>query len=157
MGDVYNPFETEDRLNTINRGCSIYNVDGISIPNSAWTTLSWSNTDYDTDDFHSGSSPEIVIPENLKGRYLFQCLIRYIGNSTGRRQARLANHLNDIIATECLSSVGNSESCILISKIIQVPYNDSFRFNIETFQNSGANLNTDSGFENSFYQILKVG
>ena len=72
-------------------GCMAVASGNTSVANATDTAVAFGGTDlYDTDGFHDPSSnnSRITIPSGKGGKYLFQTMIRWDGNSSGARSIK---------------------------------------------------------------------
>lgn len=116
-----------------------------SIPNSAWTTLNFTEEDVDTGNMHAANADTIVITQ--PGLYGVTAKGSSTGSATGLRGCRLTlNGSADINTIKGSSVIVNNVGATFTTAIplptiyIQLLVNDVLR--AQQWQNSGAALNT---------------
>jgi hypothetical protein len=116
-----------------------------SIPNSAWTTLNFTEDDVDSDNMHAANADTVVITK--AGLYALAAKGSNVGNATGQRGCRLTLNGsadgNTIKGTSVIvNNVGASFTAAipLPSVYKQLAVNDTLR--VQQWQNSGGALNT---------------
>jgi hypothetical protein len=122
-------------------GCIVRRSSTQSIAHSTWTVVAWNGTDIrDTDNFHTGTSDEIVVPSGLGGLYTLNGSIHWTGNTTGLRGVRYTINGTGDNRLANISSNGSSgiPTVVSFSADVLLTAGDVLRF--EVIQTSGAAL-----------------
>lgn len=128
-------------------GCRAYNSAAISIPDAAWTALTFNSEYWDTHDaaastFHSTSSNtgRITIPAGRGGYYLFGASVEFAANATGRRGVRIVHSVGATVFAESLEDATPSGAhALTIATLWSIAAAEYAT--VEVFQNSGGALN----------------
>ena len=123
-------------------GCSVYNSNFQSIPNTTFTSLNFDSENFDTDGFHSTTTntSRITIPSGKGGKYLITFFGRWAStNTTGDRQFALAKNGTIVHYFQyALGTVLYNGTSIIYS----LAANDYIQ--IQAYQTTGGSLDFDS-------------
>jgi len=133
-------------------GCRLTKSSAQSISNATNTFITWDTESYDTDGFHSTSSntSRITIPTGKGGKYLFHWTWNLGNNATGYRGIDLikngSTNLNASTLQVPQPTTGyNGGTASTICELVATDYVE-----IQFYQNSGGNLNWNSGTDTVF-------
>lgn len=115
-----------------------------SIPGSTWTPISWDAEEYDDAGHWSSAAPTRITFEEA-GRYLVLPNLIFASNSTGNRLWRAIRNGDQAreLAEDSIDAPPGFQARISGSLIVNAAAGDYIE--IEAFQDSGGNLNLDSG------------
>jgi len=140
-------------------GTRIYNSASTSIANATWTDITFNSENFDTDSYHSTSSntARITIPTGKTGYYFVFGTVRFVGNTTGRRMARMmlngATSFGIFEATPS-TSTGSDVSCYLG----QVYYFTAADYiTLQCYQTSGGALDIRNDNDAAFFGVNYLG
>lgn len=140
-------------------GTRIYNSTSTSIANATWTDITFNSENFDTDSYHSTSSntARITIPTGKTGYYFVFGNVRFVGNTTGRRMARMMlNGATSFGIFEATPSTSTSSdvSCYLG----QVYYFTAADYiTLQCYQTSGGALDIRNDNDAAFFGVNYLG
>jgi len=128
-----------------------------SIANNTNTALLWGSEYFDTDSFHSTATNtgRITIPSGKDGYYLLSGLIKWDGNTAGRRYYSLRKNGSFITGTDWLENTSNGEGYISPTFNFIVDADATDYFEIFVNQSSGGGLDVTS--DGSYYSAIFLG
>lgn len=136
-------------------GCQLYRTTNQTISNSTQTNIAWDAEHEDSDGFHSNTTnnSRITIPTGKGGKYLFNTLIKWNLNTTGRRNLFLQKNGTTLTTADWLWNPSTVEGYVMctVSFISSAVAGDYFEIRVN--QNSGGNLDVlaDGAFFNCIY------
>ena len=136
-------------------GCQLYRTTNQTISNSSQTNMAWDAEHEDSDGFHDNSTnnTRITIPSGKDGKYLFNGLIKWNANTTGRRNFLLQKNGSTVTTGDWLWNPSTVEGFVLctFSFIASAVATDYFELRVN--QSSGGNLDvlSDGAFFNCIY------
>jgi len=129
---------TEEEMN---QSCRAEHSAAQSIPNNAWTTLSFSSEAWDTNNIHDNATNNSRLTCKVAGYYLVIGFCQWVSNSTGRRLIRIQkNGTTTMFQAEVTISAANIYAPMDITGFLYLAVNDYIE--LQVFQTSGAALNT---------------
>lgn len=116
-----------------------------SIPNSAWTALTFELTDWDSATGHSNVTNNTRYTAQYAGKYWISGLVSFATNATGARgiQVYINGTVSNPAATLLPGMAGNSSNIPLASTPVSLAVGDYVELRV--FQGSGGALNTAAG------------
>jgi hypothetical protein len=122
------------------QGCSVYASSTFVIANNTWTSFTWDNEFFDTDNFHSTSTntERLTIPTGMSGKYAvtFNALID--PSATGIRQMRVLGNGAPCYQTGELTGIASRYLAQNGSFVISLVAGDYLE--LQAQQTSGGNL-----------------
>lgn len=142
------------RTRTVPVGCTVRRTSAQNISSSTDTLISFSTSEFDNDNMWSLASPTIMTIRTA-GLYIASAYIRYAFNSTGKRVAAILRN-GTSPASNTISAGGgmDSEAGQTHAMRLFLNVNDTLRLN--TFQNSGVALNTDTAFGGVYMTAVRI-
>lgn len=144
-------------------GCRVYNSANISIPDAAWTALTFNTERFDLYDnaastFHStvSTTGRITIPTGLGGYYLIGGHVEFAANTTNRRGIRIVHSVG---ATVIAADDQEAPAAAMGLSITTLwPIAAAEYVTLEVWQNSGAALNAlASGNYSPEFWAVRIG
>lgn len=115
-----------------------------SIPNSAYTVVTFDTEDVDTDGLHSTSSNTGRLTARVPGYYRVWCNLQYAANATGTRAGRVRKNGATLLYTlPTALSTAAVDATIGGSFVVQLVATEYVE--LEAFQDSGGALNIQGG------------
>jgi hypothetical protein len=136
-------------------GASVTKSAAQTISNNTTTVLSWNGEQFDTNTFHDNSTnnSRMTIPSGKAGKYAVSSVIRWVGNSTGRRKILIYKNGVEALVVESGASVdATSVAAYLVMDLAEADYVE-----IYANQTSGGNLNVYETALGSYFQIQYLG
>jgi hypothetical protein len=131
---------------TTDVSCLIYNDASQSIADGATAYLDFDQEYFDTDTLHDPSSNPSRITINEAGLYLIVVNLKFAGNTTGDRLARVIKNRSEIITgASCEGITGFSDTSLNFSTIVSLAADDYIEVNAG--QNSGGALDVSYAAE----------
>jgi len=131
-------------------GARVYHSVAQSIPHNTWTVLAFDSQHYDTDNIHDPVTNNSRLTCKTAGKYVIWFFIRFLASATGVRGILI--RLNGItsIGNQAYTSPasGDAQTALNISMTKDLVVNDYVE--VVVFQNSGAALNVEYGWEIGF-------
>jgi len=137
--------------------CRVYQSTAQSIPDAAWTSITFDAENYDVKELHdTATNPErITIPPDAGGTYVVTAQVIYAANSTGYRAIRILLNGTTVLAYGSITNPsGTYTVSVPISTIEQLNAGDYIE--VQAYQNSGAALDTVAGRQNVYACVQKV-
>lgn len=139
------------------RGCSAYRSTVQTISNNTSTAMLLDTEIFDTDNFHSTvtNTSRFTIPSGLAGKYEINGSMAFAANAIGKRIINISVNGSVIawsnqIKPDASVLVGPS-----ITRVATLAVGDYVEFFV--LQDSGGNLNTNSGITDQWFQISYLG
>lgn len=123
-------------------GARVYNSAAISIPNSAFTALTFDSERYDTDGLHDTSTNTSRLTCTRGGIYLITAHVVFAANTAGVRYVNIRLNGTTDIASHGGSASNAFETAYSVSTIYQLAVGDYVE--VRVFQSSGGALNVNS-------------
>ena len=140
-------------------GCRAYKsgATGQVISSGTLTDVTFNNENFDTDGFHDTSTnPErITIPTGKGGKYLLVGVCEIQSNSTGRRQTQFKKNGTTVIQELFIAAATSTEVTFMSTWVGSLSAGDYVTFQIR--QDSGGNLNTNTGDMNTWFSATYLG
>lgn len=128
-------------------GCSLTRTSNQTISNATDTAIAWNSEIYDTDGFHDNTTnnSRITIPSGKGGKYQFNFVLRWNGNSTGFRNHKLFINGSEGGSLIRYTNLSADATIMNGSFVLDLAAGDYVQ--LYAFQSSGGNL--DLSFEAS--------
>ena len=124
------------------KGARVTNSANQSIPNNAFTTLTFNTEDFDTDSIHDNVTNNSRLTATTAGKYLVYGNVRFAANATNTRGVRfLSSTLGGGVA-EVRVQASSSIVVLIISTVIDMAAADYIE--LQAYQNSGGALNSEA-------------
>jgi hypothetical protein len=140
-------------------GCLAQISGSQTISNNTQTKKTFTGADvYDTDAFHDPSSNDtrITIPAGLGGYYLIYGAVTWDNNTSGRRYITFTKNNADLNFTANAFSTATNTiyPTSMVSVVVNLSAGDYIE--LEIWQSTGGNLNTDNGAPGSWFGVAKL-
>jgi hypothetical protein len=144
LAPVFTPHPAEAIL-TAATGARVFNSLNISIPNSAFTALTFDSERFDTSDFHSTTTNtnRLTIPTGGTGTYLLGCHVQWAGHATGDRGLALRLNGTTEVARQ-RAPAANAVAGKEVTVVTAYRLNASDYVECLAFQDSGGALNAQA-------------
>lgn len=115
-----------------------------SIPNSAFTAITWNSEQVNNDGMHSTSTNPSRITAVTTGRYLIASTVAYSSNTTGRRLTGYFINGSQLAGGqyEIGTLIGGGNDTPITARTRQIFLNVNDYVEVQTLQTSGGALNT---------------
>jgi hypothetical protein len=140
-------------------GCLAQISGSQTISHNTQTKKTFTGADvYDTDAFHDPSSNDtrITIPAGLGGYYLIYGAVTWDNNTSGRRYITFTKNNADLgFTANAFSTATNTiYPTSMVSVVVNLSAGDYIE--LEIWQSTGGNLNTDNGVGGSWFGVAKL-
>jgi hypothetical protein len=140
-------------------GCLAQISGSQTISHNTQTKKTFTGADvYDTDAFHDPSSNDtrITIPAGLGGYYLIYGAVTWDNNTSGRRYITFTKNNADLgFTANAFSTATNTiYPTSMVSVVVNLSAGDYIE--LEIWQSTGGNLNTDNGAPGSWFGVAKL-
>lgn len=129
--------------------CELTRTTPQSIPDSAFTPISWTVETYDPSGFHDPAAPLRVAPPHVEdpnrtGEVWFLAIVhaRWGANANGQRQIRIMRNNVDIVGQDSRTAAGTTASAATVTARVLLTPGDYLH--VEAWQNSGVALGFES-------------
>jgi hypothetical protein len=135
-------------------GASVTKTAAQSTTSGATTLLTWDAETFDTNGFHDNvtNNSRLTIPTGFGGKYLIASNL-YPATGAGFREIGL--YKNNSLIQSFYAVVDTNYSSIVLSTVVSVVAGDYLE--LKFYQNSGGNLNINSGATDSFFSVSYLG
>ena len=136
--------------------CRLRHTSNQSIPDSAFTALSFDTETWDTNAMHSGSAPtRITFPTT--GKYFLCGTVSFAANSTGRRMLDIVQNSSGVMTRVDIPAASSGATWVTASTTVTVTTAGDYA-ELKAFQNSGGALNsTTSGLTAPIFSAYRIG
>ena len=124
-------------------GCSLTRTANQSISNATDTAVAWDSEIFDTNSFHDNATnnSRITIPTGKGGKYQFNFVIRWVGNSTGFRNIKF--FINGVEGASLVRALNLSSDGLVMNGSVILNLSAGDYVQLYVYQNSGGSLNLD--------------
>jgi len=140
-----------------NGACRVYLGANQSIPNATFTEISFANESYDNATIHDNSTNPTRLTAPVAGKYLVFGNISFAPNTTGNRTLIIRENgpTGYIRAYRSQVAVNGGSTTMGIMDVLNLAQNDYVE--LLARQDSGGALNVESGYNLTFFGMIKVG
>ena len=121
------------------KSCGVNRSTDQSIPNGAWTSISYDTEEWDTDNIHDNVTNNSRLTCQTPGRYLIYTSLRFLEVATGARLARIIKNGTTVVALAYIGKDADNRFAIAITTVVNLVANDYIE--TQAYQSSGASLN----------------
>lgn len=128
------------------------------VPNSTTVQVIWDNVAWDTDGFWDSGNPTVAtIPAGKSGKYMLSWNMSYAINATGRRVGYIVTNGSQNLFPAADGKIAlPSPQPTYLGGGIPVILEEGDTVQIDTFQNSGGNLNIEAGVSLTTLSITRI-
>jgi len=155
---AHNVIATTINNHTVPPSVSVYSTANVTCANNAFTRLSFTTANYDTDSM-KGAGTVTGLSINTTGLYLITCYVTFDTNATGNRGVYIdrgtASSITTIIGYGYGAPQNANYSDVLATALVSLTAGDT----IQAFgwQNSGGNLDSLGGLANRAFAATWIG
>ncbi|MGI0015143.1 MAG: hypothetical protein ACREBU_17150, partial [Nitrososphaera sp.] len=145
----------QNRFRHLQSMVRVFQSVALSIPNAAFTALTWNSETFDTDNLHSTVTNTDRLTAAIAGKYLVTVNMGFVANATGIRVVRIGKNAATFYGR--LDRLGNASDAntLGMTALVDLVANDFVT--AEVFQDSGGALNTRDGSADMNLQMVYVG
>jgi hypothetical protein len=138
-------------------GASVYKTSSQSIASGSYVVLNYGSENFDTDAFHdtSTNNSRLTVPSGKAGKYSIQVIVSFAASGVGDRRIGFFKNGSGLIYPNVILPISTDITILNGTTIVDLSVGDYME--VVAYQNTGGNLNINSGTAESQFSISYLG